>query len=186
MMVENSCAIPSPEQSFAGTYFRSLTGMLSTPGKFFRDLPQDVPFGRPFIFLVVSALFFVGASLTCVGDNHLIMGAVYFTNAVVMPFITAGISYLVITMTMGRKVPFVRLFAVFSFAAGVTLLASWIPLFVWITEPWKWILIGIGLVKACRLGWIQSVLVMAVTIFIVMLLFWSLAPVIAFIRGLLG
>ena len=185
-MLENSCAITSPNRSLAVSYFQALTGMLSTPGKFFEDLPEDVRFSRPLTFLLISALFFAGASPTWVGDNHLVMGAVYFTNAVVMSFITAGISYLIITMTMRRKVPFVRLFAVFSFAAGVTLLASWIPLFVWITEPWKWILIGIGLVRVCRLGWIQSVLVAATTVFIVLLLFWSIAPVIAFTRGLLG
>ena len=185
-MVENSCAINSQKRSFAVSYFQALTGMLSTPGKFFENLPEIVRPGFPLAFLLVSALFFAGAGITCVGDNRLAMGAIYFINAVAMPFIMSGISYLIITMTMGSKVPFLQLFAVFSFAAGTTLLASWIPLFVWITEPWKWILTGIGMVKACKLGWIQSVLVMTVTIFMVMLIFWSLAPVIVLIRGLLG
>ena len=185
-MAENSCAINGQNRSFAVSYFQALTSMLGAPGKFFENLPENVRLGFPLSFLLASALFFAGAGLTCVRDNHLIMGAVYFTNAVVMPFMTAGISYLIITMTMGRKVPFLQLFAVCSFAAGTTLLASWIPLFVWITEPWKWILIVIGMVKACGLGWTRSVVVMAVAIFTMMLFFWSLTPVIMFTKGLLG
>ncbi len=184
-MVENSCAITGQNRSFTFSYFQTLTGMLGAPGKFFENLPENVRMGFPLSFLTASALFFAGASLTCLSDNRLIMGAVYFANAVVMPFTLAGISYLIITMTMGRKVPFLRLFAVCSFAAGTTLLASWIPLFIWITEPWKWILTVIGMVKACGLGWIRSVVVMAVTIITMMLFFWSLAPVIVFTKGLL-
>jgi len=65
-------------------------------------------------------------------------------------------------------------------------LASWIPLFVWLTEPWKWMLIIIGLVKGCGFRWVEAILVVAVSIFIVILLFWSLGPVIVQMKRLMG
>jgi len=101
-----------------------------------------------------------------------------------MPFVTAGISFMV--MTMGKRVSFPRLFSLYAYATGVTLLASWIPLFVWITEPWKWMLIIIGMVKGCGFKWMQAILVVVVSIFIVVLFFWSLGPVLAIMKGPLG
>ncbi len=183
-MVEEDCTARSGgRSSVAASYFQALTGMLSTPGNFFKNVPDDIRFSFPMTFLAISALFYAGAGLTCVADNRVVMGIIYFANGLVMPFITSCVTYLIITMTLEKKVPFVRIFAVFAFASGTTLLAAWIPLFVWITEPWKWILAGIGMVKACKLTWVQSALVMAATIFIIMLFFWSLAPVVTFLMG---
>lgn len=88
---------------------------------------------------------------------------------------------MVMTMTMGKRVSFPRLFSVYAYATGVTLLASWIPLFIWLTEPWKWMLIIFGMVKGCGLKWMQAILVVAVSIFIVVLFFWSIVQM----RGLM-
>ena len=114
------------------------------------------------------------------------MGGILWVNAVVMPFMTAGIAFMVITMSMGKRVSFQKLFSVYAYATSVTLLASWIPLFIWLTEPWKWMLIVIGMVKGCGFKWMQAILIVAVSIFIVMLFFWSLGPVLAFMKGASG
>jgi hypothetical protein len=49
-------------------------------------------------------------------------------------------------------------------------------------EPWKWVLTGIGLVKGCDLRWFQALLVIAVSVLVLILFFWSLGPVIHHIR----
>ena len=165
-----------------GFYFQSLTRMLSSPARFFGELPERTGFSQPFGFLMISSLFFAGASLTTLNENHIVMGGILLVNAVVMPMITAGISFMVMTMSMGKRVAFARLFSIYAFAAGVTLLASWIPLFVWITEPWKWLLIVLGMVKGCGFKWIQAILIAAASIFILVLLFWSVSPLIVYIR----
>lgn len=167
-------------------YFQALTKMLSSPGRFFDELPGKTGFSQPFGFLIVSGLFFAGASLTIINENQILMGGILLVNAVAMPFVTAGISFMFITMSMGKRVTFERLFSLYAYATGVTLLASWIPLFVWLTEPWKWMLIIIGMVKGCGFKWFQAILVVAVSIFIVALLFWSLGPVVVQMRGLMG
>ena len=169
-----------------GFYFQTLTKMLSSPSRFFGELPGETGFRQPLGFLIISSLFFAGASLTTISENQILTGGILLVNAVVMPFVTAGISFMVITMSMGKRVTFARLFSVYAYATGVTLLASWIPLFVWLTEPWKWMLIIIGLVKGCGFRWIQAILVVAVSVFIMVLFFWSLGPVIVQMRGLMG
>lgn len=169
-----------------GFYFQALTGLLGAPGQFFYGLPEELGFRQPFGFLLISGLFFTGASLTHINENTILMSGILFVNAVGMPFITAGIGFMVVTMTMGKRVLFSRLFSVYAFAAGVTLLASWIPLFVWFTEPWKWLLITMGLVKGCGLKWIQAILIAGLSILITVLFFWSLAPVILFFKEITG
>jgi len=169
-----------------GFYFQALTKMLSSPSRFFGGLPDETGFRQPLGFLIVSGLFFAGASLTTISENQILIGGIFLVNAVAMPFVTAGISFMVITMSMGKRITFAMLFSVYAYATGVTLLASWIPLFVWLTEPWKWLLLIIGLVKGCGFRWMQAILVVAVSVFIVVLFFWSLGPVIVHIRGLMG
>jgi hypothetical protein len=171
---------------FIGFYFQALTRILGEPGQFFRELPEEPGFRKPFAFLIISSLFFAGASLTHLNQRPVLMAGILLMNAVAMPFITAGIGFIVMAMTVGRLVSFSKLFAVYAFAAGATLLVSWIPLFVWFAEPWKWLLIALGMVKGCGMGWIQATLFIGLSIFILVLFFWSLTPLIFFAKGLLS
>ena len=184
--MEKCMTIENGDRFNFGFYFQALTKTLSSPSRFFGELPDETGFRQPLGCLIISSLFFVGASLTTISENQILMGGILWVNAAAMPFVTAGITFMVMTMSMGKRVSFSKLFSVYAYATSVTLLASWIPLFVWLTEPWKWVLIGIGLVKGCGFRWIQAVLVVSVSIFIVMLFFWSLGPVLAFMKGTLG
>ncbi|MBW2047892.1 MAG: YIP1 family protein [Deltaproteobacteria bacterium] len=167
-------------------YFQALTRMLSSPSRFFGELPGRTGFRQPVGFLIISGLFSASASLTTIDENQVLMGGILLVNAVGMPLVTAGIGFLVMTMTMGKRVTFQRLFSVYAYAAGVTLLASWIPLFVWLTEPWKWALVVVGMAKGCGFRWMEAILVVGSSILIVDLFFWSLGPVIVGLRGLMG
>jgi len=163
-----------------GFYFKSLAKALATPVTFFQELPEDTAFHQSAGFLIVSSAFFALASLTTRDfEAPWISSGVFFLNAVGMTLIAAGLGYISMTMFWGRKVTFRRFFSVYAFASGVTLLASWIPLFVFMTEPWKWLMIGIGLTKTCGLKWLQSVLVIVMSIGMIVLFFWSLLPLVA-------
>ena len=167
-----------------GFYFQALTGILGSPRQFFSELPENMGFGKPFGFLLISSLFFTGASLTCSNEKPVLIAGILLVNAVGMPLIAAGFGFMTMTLAVGRRVTFKGLFAVYAFATGVTLLASWIPLFVWLTEPWKWLLIATGMVKGCGLKWMQSFLIIGLSIVVLVLFFWSLGPVVVYIRGL--
>jgi hypothetical protein len=166
-----------------GFYFQALTQMLSSPIRFFTELPRDAGFGQAFGFLLTSSMFFAGAGMTTIAENRLLMAGIWLVNAVAMPMILAGIGFMVMTMSMGKRATFQRLFSIYAFAAGVTLLASWIPLFVWITEPWKWLLIVVGMVKGCGFKWMQAILIAVASIFILILLLWSVSPVIVYLKN---
>lgn len=166
-------------------YFRTLTRMLKEPGRFFGELPWGVGMKQSMGFLSVSSLFFAGASLVSnTPVNPLFMGGIFFINAMGMVFIAAGLGYMVINMTMRKRVTFGRFFTVYALSSGVTLLASWMPFFIWLTEPWKWWLIGTGMVKCCGFRPGHAVLVIGVSICIMFLFFWSLLPIVFSIRGL--
>lgn len=162
-----------------GYYFQTLTQILGAPRSFFRQLPEQTGYHQSFGFLLASALFSAAAAvMTQPLDQPLVAGGVYLVNAVGMAVIAAGLGYMVITMVFPRKTGFRRIFSIYAMASGTTLLAAWIPLFIWITEPWKWILIGIGLSQACGLKWMQSILVVAVSMGVIILFFWSLAAMV--------
>ncbi len=162
-----------------GFYFQSLAKVLGEPGAFFREL-QDTGFKQPLGFLLVSSVFFAGARLlTRQFVQPLLSGGILFINAIGMVLIAAGLAYILMTLFFGKKVTFSRLFAVYAYASGVTLLASWIPLFIWLTEPWKWVLIGMGLTKSCGFRWNQTLGVIGGSIGIMVLFFKSLMPLIS-------
>ena len=98
------------------------------------------------------------------------------TSMILIPLVT-------MIMTLGRRVMFAQFFSVQAFAVSATLLAAWIPLLIWITEPWKWYLIGVGLVKACGFRWYHAVMNIGITIFVMVLFFWSAGPLIVYVKG---
>ena len=164
-------------------YFSALTGVLSRPMAFFESLDEDAPLSRPLGFLLASALFFTGASLTCLAHDYALMAGVYFINAMFMPMVSAAACYLFMTMFMGRVFKFRTIMSIHAYAAGVTMLAAWIPLFVWFTEPWRWILIVLGTVKACNISWLKSILAALAAFVTTNVFFWSLMLAIAGLKG---
>jgi len=175
--------MPQTNKFTVGFYFKSLTKMLGAPRKFFSQLPQEIGLRQSVGFLLVSSLFFTGASLVQnIYPNPGVMGCIFLVNAIGMVLIAAGLGYLVMALTIGKQVSFTRFFSVYAFSSGVTLLASWIPFFIWITEPWKWWLIGIGMVNHCGFKRRQAVIIIVLTLAIIILSFWSAFPVIRFLK----
>ena len=169
-----------------GYYFRTLSGILGAPGQFFGHLPDPVGFRRSVGFLLVSSLFFTVASFACFREHHWLLSSIFWVNAFFMPLIASGLAFMVMMLTLGRRIPFERLFAIYAFASGVTLLVSWIPFSTWLTEPWKWVMIGLGMVRAGGLRWRQTVLVVGISVVLLVLLFQALLPVVAFVRKWAG
>lgn len=158
-------------------YFHTLSKLLGEPGRFFSELPIDVGFIKPLGFLTVSSIFFTGARLICsMPINPFYPAGIFFINAVGMVFITSGLGYLVMVMIMGKSVTFKRLFCIYAFASGTTMLAAWIPFFIWLVEAWKWWLIGTGMVKAFGFKCRHVVLILGLSVCILVLLFWTALP----------
>jgi hypothetical protein len=114
--------------------------------------------------------------------NPLVMGGVFFINAMGMTFIAASIGFMVMIAIMGRRVTFARFFSIYALSAGVTLLASWLPFFIWLTEPWKWWLIGTGMVKGFGFGRVQVLVIIGVSVGLMFFFFWWVLPMTASLR----
>ena len=157
-------------------YFQSLTGVLGEPGTFFKKLPADIRLKQPVLFLIISGIFFSIASLLVTpSTSPFVTGSIFFINSVGMTFIAAGLGYMVMTMIIGKQVLFIKFFSIYAFSTGVILLASWVPTFFFITEPWKWWLIGTGLTKSCGLSWWHALLIIGISIIIMIIFFKSLS-----------
>ncbi|MBN2124276.1 MAG: YIP1 family protein [Deltaproteobacteria bacterium] len=159
-----------------GLYFQTLLGVLGSPRRFFTDLPQETGPGLPLGFLILSAVFHAGASLTYGPERPLLAAGVLFLNAVFMPLIAACLGHLILVMIRGKPPGFGGVFQVYAYSAGATLLLSWVPFSLWFTEPWKWVLTGIGLVRTCKLSLRQALTVVLLSVAFLTLLFWFLAP----------
>jgi len=158
-----------------GFYFYSLTRILGQPRRFFSELPKNMGLKQPLGFLIISSLFFAGAGLiNTMPPNPVIWGGVFFVNAVGMTFISAGLGYIVMVMVMGKHVQFTQFFMVYAFSSGVTLLASWMPFFIWLTEPWKWWLIGTGMIYNLDVKRSHVLLIIGVSVVMMVLFFYSL------------
>ncbi len=175
MVAENR--IMDEKESFTlGFYFRTLSGVLAEPRRFYSELHPGTGMFQPLMFLIVSSLLFTGGSLMGTGETLSIAGGILFVNAVGMVFIASAVGYMILVMMAGRRVSYERFFTVYALSAGVTLLASWVPFFLWITEPWKWWLIGTGMTRHLGLARKQALIVIGLSIGVMFLFFRSLLP----------
>lgn len=164
----------------ASAYFHILTRMLSEPGRFFAEMPADQGLARPIGFLTVSAMAYSGARLmTGLHENALLMGGVFFVNAVGMTAIAAGLGYMIMVMAFGKRAAFRRVFGIYAFSAGTTLLTAWAPVFLIIAEPWKWLLIGAGMTRNVGLSKRGAFLIIGLSIAVMVLFFRSALPLLS-------
>jgi hypothetical protein len=156
-------------------YLATLGRLLTNPRAVFSEQPPEAGWSRPLGMLAVSSLLFSGASLIAQPAPHPVrLGLIYFANAVGMNFIAAAAGWLIIALMRGRGVAFRRVFSIYALAAGITLLASWIPSLTIITELWKWWLIGTGMTRGLDLPRSQALIVVGISIALIIVFFWSL------------
>jgi hypothetical protein len=162
--------------------FQVFNRMLVSPGQFFGEDLSLITFTQALGFLILSSLFFSLAELSLLGHPFLIMSAIHFLNALVMPLLSAIIGYALIKKGLRKAIEFKKLLMIYALSSGLTLLMAWIPLFLWITEPWKWFLIGLGMVKGCELSRRQALFVITLSILLIILGFRSINEVLLLFR----
>lgn len=158
-------------------YLPALTTLLCRPKSFFQagrlaaEQPQAVRFiGLSTVFSAMATALGTGTA------NALPVAVIYMINALGMTVIAATLGHMVMVMAAGRRVAFGRFFSVYAFAAGTTLIFSWVPFAFWFTEPWKWWLIWTGLVHGLELPRRLTLAIITMTVCILTLFFQSLLP----------
>ena len=146
-------------------YVQAVFGILGHPRKFFSRLPKTSGMTQALGFLILSTVFFSTAGqLHTRFQDFFLVGGIYIFNAVGMVFILAGLSYAAMTLSIGKKVGFTRLFGIYALCSGATLLVSWVPHLALLTEPWKWYLIGVGMTRGCGLKLKEALLIIAISL----------------------
>lgn len=131
-------------------YFKTLAQILRGPRRFFSENLPDTGWRFAAGFLVISSVVFTGASLLSFEyADPWSTGSILFLNALGMVLISSSLGYMIMTMSIGRKASFGSFFSVYALSSGVTLLASWMPFSLLLTESWRWWLIGTGLTRGC-------------------------------------
>ncbi len=160
-------------------YVQAVFGIMGHPRKFFSQLPQSSGITQALGFLILSAVFFsIAGQMHTNLQNFLVVGGIHMFNAVGMVFILAGLAFGVMTLSIGKKVGFVRLFGIYALCSGATLLVSWVPHLALLTEPWKWYLIGTGMTRGCGLKLNEALLIMAISLGIWYLFFRAIIALI--------
>lgn len=131
-------------------YGYAVIQLLIEPRLFFTELSRQATWMKSLGFCIICSIFYVAAGLLAGSyPNPVAMGGIFLLNSMGIMLISAGLSYLVMVKTLGRICAFEMILSVHSFSTGVLLLASWMPFFLWFTEPWKWWLVYTGYKNTC-------------------------------------
>ncbi|WP_156921756.1 Yip1 family protein [Desulfovibrio inopinatus] len=183
MNIQSAMSTPMTDSGLPGHY-SALVNVLKKPHVFFADFPEQPGYSRPLTFLLFSAMFYTAVSVMYFLGNSIPLAIAVFVNALVMPFILAAVSWALLTMTTGRYA-FERIFSMYAYASGALMLFSWIPMVGFICELWKAGLMVCALAKGLKTGWGRSLVIVVATFIIIMLLIWSILPVVAELRVLI-
>ena len=143
-----SDVVVSEDKFGFATYVHIISDITLQPKVFFQNKLLFKSWKTPLSVLMISGLIFsISSVVASMSKTPLMMGLVYFTNAVGMVFITSGMGYVLLRLFMKTKVSYQRVFAIYAYASSAVLILSWLPYMIWVTEPWRWWMIGCGLVK---------------------------------------
>ncbi len=166
-------------------YFEVLSDIMRSPLKFFQSVADEDNSKRAGTFLFISAIFYSSVSMTYFYDRSFMYGTIILINSMLMPFLTAGITYAMDGLFLRRGVLFNKFFIVYAYATGAIMIISWLPSLGWVFEPLRAALVCIGLVKVCGYRWIQAAITIFATAIVLVTLFWLLAPLLVQVKMLL-
>lgn len=165
-------------------YVDTLTALMMRPGTFFATRFHDITWVQAAAVLTVSALFCaVMGALLAPGAGALTSGLILFVNAVGMVVLGAGIAYLAAMGTLEKACRFRHLFRLFSLSWGAVLLVAWVPSAFFFTEPWKWWLIGTGMVNGLGMSKARAAIIVLFTFGATVMVIYSLLPLVSRVVG---
>ena len=160
-------------------YVDTLVALLTRPGIFYATRFKQVTPFQSLVILTLSCIFFSIAGALCrPGSAPLTMGLILFINAVGMVIMGSTACYLVLVTTAYRRYSFGQLLSIFSLSSGAVLFIAWVPSAFILTEPWKWWLIGIGMVKGLGMSKTRAAITVMFTFAAVVVLIYSLLPIV--------
>ncbi|MBU4000929.1 MAG: hypothetical protein KKB94_01280, partial [Proteobacteria bacterium] len=103
--------------------------------------------------------------------NPVLMGMIFLINAVGMVFIFSTLGYGITGLLKGPSVSFLKIFSIYAYSSAAVLVLAWMPFMLWITEIWRWWLIGYGLVKGCGISIKKVIVILSLSVILLVLFF---------------
>ncbi len=168
------------------TYFQTIIALITSPRLFFTELSQETGYKRSLFFLGISGIFWASLRYTYFSDHSFFQAFTLVINALGMPFVLAAFTFMIMGLFFGRLTTYQHLTVVYAYATGVTMMLSWLPATEIFTEPWRFMLVAVGLVHWCSFRWTQAVTAIVLGVFFMLALLASMNPVISQLRVLFG
>ena len=150
---------PFVRQGFVG----ALSGLIVSPRHWFCEAFPLMPPKEACGLLVVSSLIYAAAgAMPAATTGGMVSGAILMVNALGMPVMCAAIAWLV-GAASGQRICFARILKVFAVGSSPVLLVAWVPFSFFFTEPWKWSLIGLGMIYGLGMGKRRTVVILLAT-----------------------
>ena len=160
-------------------YVNTLIALLTRPGMFYATRFGQVTTSQSLAILTVSGLFFAATGALLRPDSSpLTVGLILFINAIGMAAMGSAACYLALVTTADRRYSFKQLLSIFSLSSGAVLLIAWVPSAFLLTEPWKWWLIGTGMVKGLGMSRARAVVTVLLTFAGMVALIYALFPIV--------
>ncbi len=167
-------------------YFEILFEIIRSPARYYQKVANETGSRNALFFLMISAVFYCSVSMAYFFENSLAMGVVMMINAVVMPVFSAAITFILLSMTGLGRVSYGRVFNIYGYASGAVMVVSWIPGLAIVMEPIRAALVCVGLVKMTGVGKIKSIFIVVLTALLLLLFFWTAAPLVFELQQLLN
>lgn len=162
-------------------YVRPIASAIQNPGLLFCSIKNEnrkSPVHALGIVIVSSSISALAGTLMSQKTNFFILYFVFFVNALGMMFISSGLGYLIAKIVVRPSVKMAPILNIYALSFAVTLLFSWIPYSIWLTEPWKWWLIGTGLINGIGIEFWRALLIIILSISVMIGLFWVVFKII--------
>ena len=151
--------------NFLSSFFLTAKAVLLSPGSFYEGMNREGGLRNPFLFLACCVLIHTLIVGLWLKNQSLVASNLLF--GLVLPFVTAGILFLLITRLFKASGTYEMAFRVNAYAAAVSLL-SWVPMAGILLEFYRVYLIVVGLSGTFSIKASRAFMAVVLTIFVYM------------------
>jgi len=141
----------------------ALSGLTMSPRRWFAEsFPVVTPHEATAMLLLAGLFHAAVGALPLSGTGTLVRAGILMANALGMTVLHAGMAWLVSRVVGEPRMRFASIWKVFAIGASPTLLIAWIPFTFFFTEPWRWVLVALGMIYGLGMGRLRTALVLLI------------------------
>ncbi len=158
-------------RSAGSGFYRDAVKIILHPGEFYEAMPALKHKREAVAFLLVCAGLYSVAATLFAYENYFFYFLMFLANGVFVSIVTAAGLCTVLFVTSARKTGYATAVCIVGYA-GVALLFAWIPGMAPFAEIYRYYLVGLGLVRAGKMGQGRAIMTLLATIALLGLLLY--------------